>query len=137
MGHSSKYLYGHRSQIESNRVNVDEEDELLIEGYAPSIVRSVGLVLLCLLTGGFVILLCSWRPCLRTRIANRRCCLEQAQLLILRACADARRYKDATNVTSIGQTRKGVPGEGAHRTERPLVYVQLFLPQKAEVHLEE
>ncbi|KAH9404644.1 hypothetical protein TYRP_000470 [Tyrophagus putrescentiae] len=70
---------------ESDRVNVGEEDEFVLEGYVPSLLRLALLVILSILSGGILVILFSWRPSLKARISNRRCSLEQARLLILRA----------------------------------------------------
>lgn len=70
---------------ESDRVNVGEEDEFVLEGYVPSLLRLALLVILSILSGGILVILFSWRPSLKARISNRRCSLEQARLLILRS----------------------------------------------------
>mgnify|MGYP002649084779 CR=1 FL=1 len=66
-------------------MNVGEEDEFVLEGYVPSLLRLALLVILSILSGGILVILFSWRPSLKARISNRRCSLEQARLLILRA----------------------------------------------------
>jgi len=78
--------YFDHNDVECSRVNIGEEDELLIKGYVPSLVRLIGLAVLLVLSGGVLVILFSWWPSLKARLANRRCSLEQAQLLILRVC---------------------------------------------------
>lgn len=76
--------FSSKNSIESNRVNVGEEDELVLQGYVPSLFRLISLLVLSVLSGGILLILCSWRPSIKARIAHRRCSLEQAQLLLVR-----------------------------------------------------
>lgn len=76
--------FSSKNSIESNRVNVGEEDELVLQGYIPSLFRLISLLVLSVLSGGILVILCSWRPSIKARIAHRRCSLEQAQLLLVR-----------------------------------------------------
>ncbi|KAI2795922.1 hypothetical protein BLOT_016274 [Blomia tropicalis] len=73
-----------KNDLESNRVNIGEDDELTLQGYEPSFVRSLGLFILYILSCGIFVILTSWRPGMKIRIANRQCSLEHAKLLIVR-----------------------------------------------------
>lgn len=75
-----------KNDLESNRVNIGEDDELTLQGYEPSFVRSLGLFILYILSCGIFVILTSWRPGMKIRIANRQCSLEHAKLLIVRVC---------------------------------------------------
>lgn len=74
----------HREESDRSRVNVDQEDELLLEGYTHSLLGLSGLVLVTLLSAGTSFILFSWRPSLKIRFAKKRCFFDQAQLLIVK-----------------------------------------------------
>lgn len=74
-------------ETESNRVNIGEEDELHLEGFAPCLWKCILLVILVILSGGILLLVLSQRKHWKIRLANTRCSLAQADFLIVQVCS--------------------------------------------------
>lgn len=79
-----KRLQENNRETESNRVNIGEDDEFLLEGYTQSPWRFIFMAILVMLSGGTLLIFLSWRPALKVRLSQTFCPLDQAQVLVLR-----------------------------------------------------
>lgn len=66
------------------RINVGEEDELIIEGFLPSKIRLLAFVALVLLSSGMILILIAWRPRIRVRLTHTKCSLDEAKTIVLK-----------------------------------------------------
>lgn len=66
-----------------DRINIDEEDEMIIKGYIVSRIRMLICILVIILSCGTLLILFLWRPGLWVKCAYKRCSFDQAQKLIL------------------------------------------------------
>jgi len=74
----------HRQPSPYDRINIGEEDEIIIEGYLPSTIRLIGFICLVVLTCGMFLIIIAWRPGTRVRITHSRCSLDQAKTVLLK-----------------------------------------------------
>lgn len=67
-----------------DRINIDDDDEMIIEGYLWSLTRSFVFWFSGLLSAGFVFMLTTWKPSYLIKFTHKRCTLDQADRVILR-----------------------------------------------------
>jgi hypothetical protein len=77
-------MRNHKQPSPYERINIGEEDEIIIEGYLPSTIRLIGFICLVVLTCGMFLIIIAWRPGTRVRITHWRCSLDQAKTVLLK-----------------------------------------------------
>ncbi|KAH9413831.1 hypothetical protein DERP_009429 [Dermatophagoides pteronyssinus] len=78
-----------RQQIKHNndyddRMNIGEEDELLLQGFTNSLWKTIIVCIGILITGGLLAIIMLFRPAIRIRLTKKRCQLDKAQILVLK-----------------------------------------------------
>ncbi|XP_054161335.1 probable cation-transporting ATPase 13A5 [Oppia nitens] len=73
-----------RDELICGRINIGEEDELIIEGYMPSHIRTIFFLILIIISCGTLLIVISWKPSLRIRLTHSRCSLDQSNSVILK-----------------------------------------------------
>ena len=77
-----------KQRSSSERINIGEDDHLLIEGYKRSKIGIFLLIVLTLLSAGILLLIIAWKPSIKTKIMSRKCSLDQAHFVILKVLID-------------------------------------------------
>ncbi|XP_053202977.1 polyamine-transporting ATPase 13A3-like [Panonychus citri] len=67
-----------------DRINIDDDDEMIIEGYMWSLTRSFFFWCTTLLSSGFLVMLTTWEPSYQIKLTHTRSSLDQADKVILR-----------------------------------------------------
>ncbi|CAG2100663.1 unnamed protein product [Medioppia subpectinata] len=98
------------------RINVGEDDQLIIEGYMPSHVRYILFIMLVIISCGMVLIIITWKPSQRVRITHSRCSLDQANTVVL---------KDSFGEEYVEKVIQGIKSTGncAHFFHKKIKYI--------------
>ncbi|XP_058890267.1 probable cation-transporting ATPase 13A4 isoform X2 [Acipenser ruthenus] len=120
------YIEGHRQLI-----NKGEENEMEVFGYKTQSCRQALCIMGGLLTCGFLFLLLYWKPEWNVWTNCAPCCLEQADVVLLRTTDDFRSYRRKA-VLWVSLAAGSREGSGGH-SEAPILSAQMHLLKKTIV----
>lgn len=80
-----------------DRINIGDEDELVILGYVPNLIKCVLFWTFVLLSGGTLLLLIAWKPTVLVKATHQKCSLDCAQRLILRVSQNLKKLEESLN----------------------------------------
>ncbi|XP_041127044.1 probable cation-transporting ATPase 13A4 isoform X2 [Polyodon spathula] len=123
MGPKTDYIDGHRQLI-----NTGEENEMEVFGYKTQSCRQALCIVGGLLTCGFLFLLLHWKPEWNVWTNCTPCCLEQADVVLLRTTDDFQSYRRKA-VLWVSLAAGSCDGSGGH-PEAPILSAQMHLLKK-------
>ena len=85
MSHDNRKKFNYKQQPSPyDRINIGEEDELIIEGYVPNILKIIGFLLILISSFGTLLIFIAWKPGSRIRLTHTKCSLDRAKKIVLR-----------------------------------------------------